>query len=126
MKRRFLTNSMLAVTAAPPPSIETVAGVAPLPGFSRLTALKERSRPATSKCTPWPPGLASKDVFTMTSGARLGTFGLFTPVVLLVLLLLLSNSWLYVALAELNTETELGRVCCGFSIATPSAQLFVG
>src|SRR5580704_3609730 len=91
-------------------------------------ALNVRNSPAKSKCTWRPPGLKSNDVFAMMSGARLGVFGLFTPVALLVLPLLLSNSWklLAVEVRFAGSVTELGRVCSGFSMATPIAQLFVG
>src|ERR1700738_695325 len=91
-------------------------------------ALKVRNSPAASKWTWWPLGPKSSEVFAMRSGARLGVLGLFTPVALLVLPLLLSNSWklLAVEVTVAGSITELGRVCWGFSMATPIAQLLVG
>src|SRR5258708_35424781 len=90
--------------------------------------------PATSKCTWWPPGLASKAVFRMMSGCRLGALVLFTACELLLLPLLVSNWPPYAPVAEKalfprgypGRTTEPGRVCCGFSNAKPIAQLFVG
>src|ERR1700688_4895499 len=91
-------------------------------------ALKVRNSPAASKWTWCPLGPKSSEVFAMMSGARLGVLGLFTPVALLVLPLLLSNSWklLAVEVRFAGSDTELGRVCSGFSRATPIAHCLVG
>src|ERR1019366_7121256 len=112
--------------------MEVVAGVVPDPGTSKLTALKSRKSPATSKCTWCPLGLKSNAVFKMMSGLTLGTFGFVTDVATLVSPLFVSHcaaaptADAYPAFTPGGSATDEGQVCCGFSRDTPIAQLFVG